>query len=171
MADAPGSGRMSADAHILPLRVYYEDTDAAGIVYYATYLRYAERARTEMLRLAGGEHMRLMREEGVAFAVRHCTADYLAPGRLDDAIEVYTRLIEVAGASLRVRQDVRRGGTDLVRLTVRLACMRRDGRPARLPAGLRAALAGLSSHSDRNAGTDDTGMDGNGICGYGTEHR
>lgn len=159
MAEAPGSGHMCGNTHILPVRVYYEDTDAAGIVYYANYLRYAERGRTEMLRRVGGEHMRLMRQEGIAFAVRHCTADYLAPARLDDALEVRTRLVEVAGASLRARQDVRRDGTDLVRLTVRLACLRGDGRPARLPAGLRATLARLLPRDDSNAVADGQGTE------------
>ena len=73
------SGTVQGDVHHFPLRVYYEDTDAAGIVYYANYLKFAERARTEMLRLLGFEHGEMRRDSGRAFAVRHCSADYLAP--------------------------------------------------------------------------------------------
>ncbi len=80
------SGTVQDDAHQFPLRVYYEDTDAAGIVYYANYLQFAERARTEMLRLLGFEHDELRRATGVVFAVRRCSADYLAPARLDDEL-------------------------------------------------------------------------------------
>ena len=135
MAVAPGG------IHVFPLRVYYEDTDAAGIVYYANYLKFAERARTELMRSCGLEHRRLLDEVGVAFAVRRCEADYLRPARLDDLIEVHTRLLAVRGASLEAEQVVRRDGEDLARLRLRLACMNRDGRPVRLPSRLVRSLA------------------------------
>jgi len=140
----PGSdflaGSFHGDAHVFPLRVYYEDTDAAGIVYYANYLRFAERARTEMMRSLGVNHSGLMAVDGIAFAVRHCSADFLAPARLDDRLEVVTRITELRGASLGVEQRVRRDGADLVRMSLRLACMTLAGRPSRIPATLRADL-------------------------------
>jgi acyl-CoA thioester hydrolase len=134
------SGRVEGGEHVLPIRVYYEDTDAAGIVYYASYLRFAERGRTEMLRLAGVRQSEISRQHGVAFAVRDCKADYRQPARLDDLIEVRSRLTGLRGASADARQVISRDGTALVRLDVRIACIRQDGRPARFPAGLRAAL-------------------------------
>lgn len=133
-------GRMEGDEYVLPIRVYYEDTDAAGIVYHANYLRFAERARTEMLRAVGIAQSTLAREVGVAFAVRDCQIDYRAPARLDDLLEVRSRLVEQRGATLRAEQTIRRDGEDLVRLAVRVACVGRDGRPVRLPAGLRGSL-------------------------------
>jgi acyl-CoA thioester hydrolase len=134
------SGRIEGGEHVLPVRVYYEDTDAAGIVYYASYLRFAERGRTEMLRLAGVQQSEVSRRHGVAFAVRDCKADYRQPARLDDLIEVRSRLTGLRGASADARQVISRDGTALVQLDVRIACIGRDGRPVRFPAGLHAAL-------------------------------
>ena len=114
--------------HVFPLRVYYEDTDAAGIVYYANYLKFAERARTEMLRALGTNQSRLAAEQGIAFAVSRCTADYLKPARLDDRLEVHTRVTEVGGASLSADQAVKGEAGELVRLDVRLACTNPAGR-------------------------------------------
>ncbi|WP_374449093.1 tol-pal system-associated acyl-CoA thioesterase [Stella sp.] len=140
----PPEGRLAAGVHVLPLRVYYEDTDAAGIVYYANYLKFAERARTEMMRAAGTDHRRLMDAAGVLWAVRRCAADYLSPARLDDAISVHSRIVDVGAARLDLEQRVARDGTDLARLSVRLACIdRRHGRAVRLPAALRATLEAL----------------------------
>ena len=141
-------GWFDAGEHILPLRVYYEDTDAAGIVYYANYLKFAERARTEMIRCLGVEHRRLIAEAGVAFAVRSCAAEYLLPARLDDKIAVRTRIDAVAGASLKLTQrvlrlDDDRTQTELVELKVRLACLDKSHRPARMPAQVRGAVAAL----------------------------
>jgi acyl-CoA thioester hydrolase len=133
---------------VYPLRVYYEDTDAAGIVYYANYLRFAERARTEMMRSLGLNHSGMMAEEGVVFAVRHCTADFLAPARLDDWLEVVTRITGLRGASLGMEQWVRRDGADLVRMSLKLACMTLAGRPSRIPATLRADLEEFRNRND-----------------------
>lgn len=126
--------------HVFPIRVYYEDTDAAGIVYYANYLKFAERARTEMLRERGFDHRKLDAKDGVAFAVRSCNADYLLPARLDDALEVHTRVTHIGGASLEADQDITREDAILTRLKVRLACINRAGRPARIPAAILAAF-------------------------------
>jgi acyl-CoA thioester hydrolase len=144
MADMPASGAMVAGEHVFPVRVYYEDTDAAGIVYYANYLKFAERARTEMMRVAGTRHRSLMEAAGVLWAVRRCHADYLSPARLDDRLCVHTRITDVGAARLDMAQTVRRGSTDLARLEVRLACIdRASGRAHRLPAMLRPTLEAL----------------------------
>ena len=126
--------------HIMPIRVYYEDTDAAGVVYYANYLKFAERARTEMMRdLSGGLYARMM-ADGMAFVVRRCTVDYAGPAKLDDLIEVQSRVLDVGGASLVAEQTVRRDGERLVGMEVKLGCVDPDGRPARIPPDLRAVI-------------------------------
>ncbi len=135
MIDAPGGG-----SHVTSVRVYYEDTDAAGIVYYANYLKFAERARSELMRdIADGQYSRMV-AEGMHFVVRRCVVDYFGAARLDDLLEVHSRMLELRGASLSAEQIVRRGGRDLVAMTVDLACIGPGGRPARIPAALRAAL-------------------------------
>ena len=134
------SGRIEGGMHLLPVRIYYEDTDTAGIVYHANYLRYAERARTEMLRLAGIEQSAVSRRQGLAFAVRGFSADYWRPARLDDLLEVRSRLLRLGAASLDAEQTIARDETDLVRIEVRIACVGRDGRPARIPADLKTLL-------------------------------
>jgi acyl-CoA thioester hydrolase len=140
----PRDGAVGDGAYFFPVRVYYEDTDAAGLVYYANYLKFAERARTEMLRRLGVEQERLRAETGLVFVVRRCTADYLLPARLDDDLVVATRLAALGGASLDLDQDVRRGDAVLVRLAFQIACVGQSGRPQRLPPVLRSALASLN---------------------------
>ena len=129
------------DAHIFPLRVYYEDTDAGGIVYYANYLRFAERARTEYLRSVGADLQTILAEDGIAFTVRQCSVDYMSPAFLDDPLEVHTRFLEVRGASLRAEQVVKRKTDELASLNVRIACVGDDGRPRRMPTALRSVLS------------------------------
>jgi acyl-CoA thioester hydrolase len=148
MMTEAGSGFVDG-VHVFPMRVYYEDTDAAGIVYYANYLKFAERARTEMLRALGTDQSRLAAEQGIAFAVRRCTADYLKPARLDDRLEVHTRVTKVGGASLSADQAVKGEAGELVRLEVRLACTNTAGRPARLPKALRASFQDLCEKNQR----------------------
>jgi acyl-CoA thioester hydrolase len=140
----PRDGAVTDGAYLFPIRVYYEDTDAAGLVYYANYLKFAERARTEMLRRLGVEQERLRAETGLVFVVRRCTADYLLPARLDDDLVVATRLAALGGASLDLDQDVRRADAVLVRLAFQIACVGQSGRPQRLPPILRSALASLN---------------------------
>ena len=137
------SGRIDGAAHRYPVRIYYEDTDAAGIVYYANYLKFAERARTEMLRLVGYDHSTLAAACHANFAVRRCTVDFRSPARLDDEIEVVTRLRALGGASAELEQTIVRGAEELARIELRLALIATTGRPARLPAPLRAALKPL----------------------------
>ncbi len=142
---APTSGRIAGGAHVLPLRIYYEDTDAAGIVYYANWLRFLERGRTELLRLLGQEHSALRDERGLNWVVRRCVIDYLKPARLDEAIEVVTSCGELRGASLDMIQIARRGEEILVRAELVVACMGATGRPVRLPPHVRTALAQLAA--------------------------
>jgi acyl-CoA thioester hydrolase len=103
---SPETGRIEGGVHRLPVRVYYEDTDAGGIVYHANHLKFAERARTEMLRCLGLDHGAMRERFGLAFAVRRCRVDYLAPARLDDALLIETRLVRLGGASLDLEQRV-----------------------------------------------------------------
>jgi acyl-CoA thioester hydrolase len=126
--------------HSMPLRVYYEDTDGAGIVYYANYLKFAERGRTEMMRTLGFAHSRIQAESGIVFTVRRLAAEYLSPARLDDLLSVGTRIVEIGAATLMLDQEIRRDGTVLVALELLVACVGRDGRPRRVPSDLRAAL-------------------------------
>lgn len=133
-------------AHVLPLRVYYEDTDAGGIVYHANYLRFMERGRTEMLRGAGHDLAALRQKTGVNWTVSRLAIRYLKPARLDEQLEVVTRVAELRGASVDLVQQVRRAdgkgtGELLSDATLTLACMSPAGRPVRLPADARAALA------------------------------
>lgn len=138
MPQQGGAGIM----HRFHLRVYYEDTDLAGIVYYANYLKFIERARTEWVRALGVDQGRLKAEAGLVFAVRRVEADYLAPARFDDLLEVRTDLAQLTGARIELAQEVWRGAHRLFAARVALAALRDDGRPARIPPALRAALAG-----------------------------
>jgi acyl-CoA thioester hydrolase len=118
-----------------PIRVYYEDTDAAGVVYYANYLRFLERARTEWLASLGLTLTGLEREHGVVFVVHRLEIEYLQPARLYDPLEVTLDPIEIGKTRLVVIQDVLRDGLALVRSKVTLACLARTSwRPSRIPA-------------------------------------
>jgi acyl-CoA thioester hydrolase len=139
----PG-GATGSTTHRWPVRVYLEDTDALGIVYYVNYLRFAERARTEFLRALGTDHSAMIAEDGLNFAVTRCEIDYLVPARLDDRLEVETSLLGIGGATLELLQRVRRGGEEITRVTVTLACTNRAGRPRRIPAALREVLEEFS---------------------------
>jgi acyl-CoA thioester hydrolase len=135
-------GPVISEPHRMVMRVYYEDTDAAGIVYYANYLKFAERGRTEMLRNLGFGHRRMREETGVAFTVRRCAVDYRAPARLDDLLTVETHIDAIGGATLSLRQLVRRDDDTLATLDVLVACAGDNGRARRIPPALRAALTG-----------------------------
>ena len=143
----PRAGLLEGGVHRFPVRIYYEDTDAAGIVYYANYLKFVERARTEMMRLFGIEHEAGRQADGTAFIVRRAEIEYLASARLDDEIVIETRLREIGGASILLDQDVMRGPTLLVRSTILVACIGAKGRPTRLPSALRAALSAYNETS------------------------
>ena len=136
-------GRMAGKVFIFPLRVYYEDTDAAGIVYYANYLKFIERARTEMMRAAGIEHSAMRAAHGVMFIIKSCALDYRRPARLDDVLEIHTRIVVLKRASLEAEQAVLKDGEILLHAELRLACINREGAPARFPPDLRAALEAM----------------------------
>jgi acyl-CoA thioester hydrolase len=125
--------------HTLPIRVYYEDTDMAGIVYYANYLRYIERARSDWVRGLGIDQ-NAMKAQGLVFAVRRVEADYLMPARLDDALVVETEVVQVTGARLVMDQVVRRGKDRLFHAIVTVVVITDSGHPARMPANIRQML-------------------------------
>lgn len=131
----------SSAPHSVAIRVYYEDTDLAGIVYYANYLKYIERGRSEFVRSLGIDQTRLRAEAGIVFAVRRVEADYLLPARFDDVLDVTTELVETSGARIVLDQAVLRDGAVLFTARVTLVCLGEGGRAARLPAPVRAALA------------------------------
>lgn len=127
-------------AHRFTLRVYYEDTDAVGIVYYANYLKFAERARTEMLRDISNDYSLMRDELGLAFVVQRCLANYRRPARLHDLLDVRTLIVRVGAASLTLCQEVFRDDMLCVAIDVRLALVDCQMKPARLPQALIAAL-------------------------------
>jgi len=128
--------------HSTEIRVYYEDTDAGGIVYYANYLKFAERGRTELLRSAGFENQVLLGTKGLAFVVRHIEAGYHEPARLDDVLIVKTRVADIKNASFDMEQTIYCRNRLLFSMTVKLACvdMNKNGKPVRLPGDLKEAL-------------------------------
>ena len=126
-------------SHRFPCRVYYEDTDLAGIVYYANYLKFIERARTEYVRALGIDQAALKAETGIVFAVRRIEADYLEPARFDDELTVVTELVETAPARIVLAQDVWRDDAKLFASKVTLVALTSGGAPTRLPAALRDA--------------------------------
>ncbi len=126
--------------YVFDCRVYYEDTDLAGIVYYANYLKFIERARTEMIEAEGIDQAALKREAGLVFAVARIEADYLRPARFRDALEVRTEVARASAARLVLDQQVRRGDELLFRAEVTLVALTAEGRPARLPAEIRRVL-------------------------------
>lgn len=127
--------------HRLTLRVYYEDTDLAGVVYYANYLKFIERGRTEALRGLGVDQTRLKAEQGLVFVVTRLEIAYRRPAAFDDLLTVETRLARLGGASATMDQRVARGETTLAEARVTLALVDASGRAARLPPALRAALS------------------------------
>ena len=126
--------------HSFPVRVYYEDTDLAGIVYYANYLKFIERGRSEWVRGCGVDQGALKADQGIVFAVRKVDADYLKPAKFDDLLQVTTELVALGGASITLRQEVWRGEERLFTAHVVLVCLHETGKPARLSPHIRAAL-------------------------------
>jgi len=139
--------------HRYGFRVYFEDTDAGGVVYYANYLRFAERARTEALRKAGIPHAELVANHGLMFMVHRAEIDYVRPAKLDDSVVVETETLEVGGATVTLRQTVRGPEGICADLRIKLACVRIGGnKPARIPPRWREGLAILCG--DDEAGGD-----------------
>ncbi len=136
---------MPEGGHRFAIRVYYEDTDAGGIVYHSNYLKFAERARSEWLRDLGVQQRQWREETGLGFAVTRCEIDFRRSARLDDVLDVATRVLEVGGASLVAEQVIRREADEVARLRLVVACVDGHGRPARLPKNLRAAMAAATA--------------------------
>lgn len=144
------SGRIERDAngrrHLLPVRVYFEDTDFSGVVYHATYLRWCERGRSDFLRLIGNDHQALLDgsdgREPAAFVVRRMTLEYLKPARIDEVLEVETRVAEIGAAALVLDQAVMRGGARIFEARVQVVLVSVSGKPQRLGAMLRSAFSG-----------------------------
>jgi acyl-CoA thioester hydrolase len=132
-----GAVAQNSEVHHHQLRVYYEDTDMAGIVYYANYLKYIERARSEWVRTLGIDQLRLREEEGVVFAVRRVEADYLASAKFDDVLNVQTQMISSSAARITLEQTVWRADKQLFTAEVILVAINREGQPTRLPDVLR----------------------------------
>ncbi len=120
-------------SHQIDYRVYYEDTDAGGVVYHANHLRFCERGRTEFLRAFSLQNSDLFEKNGVLFVVRHIEADYFKPARLDDLLSVKTALLTVKNTSFLMRQDIVKDGDTLFSMKVLLVTVNKDGRPTTLP--------------------------------------
>ena len=133
------SGQMNDDKFLFPVRVYYEDTDAGGVVYYANYLKFAERARTEFVRCLGvNQQEGLEAENAVAFMVRRCEADYQSPAVLDAELIVSCKVVDVSGASATIEQEIKRADKLLVSIKVVVVCVSlRTKRPIRMPKELK----------------------------------
>ncbi len=137
------AGRIAGETHVLPIRIYFEDTDFAGHVYHANYLKFCERGRTDFIRLLGIEHQSLANPEAgepAVFVVRRVEIDYLKPARLDDVLEVITRCAEIGGASLTLDQEVRRGDAVIARAKVIVVLVGATGKPQRMGSLIRGAL-------------------------------
>ncbi len=127
--------------HSFTCRVYYEDTDMAGIVYHANYLKFIERARSEMVRAAGVSQTALKAEQGLVFAVRRMEMDFFLPARFEDLLTVTTEITVLKGASFDLEQVVWRGEDKLFRAGVQVVSMTETGRAARIPADIRQKLS------------------------------
>jgi acyl-CoA thioester hydrolase len=144
-----GLGRFEGKIHVLPLRVYYEDTDLSGVVYHANYLRYMERARTEFFRLAGVARMaELEAEEPTAWTIREVRVSYHRPARVDDALTVKTSLRAISGARIRANQKIYADKNLLVEGEIEACIVTLKGQPRRLPEQLRNLLTPFLVETD-----------------------
>ena len=144
MSDWPElAGRIEGETHVLPVRVYFEDTDFTGLVYHANFLKFCERGRSDFIRLLGIDHQSLAEPkqgEPAVFVVRRIEIDFLKPARIDEVLEVVTRCAEIGGATLVLDQEVRRDGTPLARAKVSVVLVSHTGKPQRLGQLVRGAL-------------------------------
>ena len=141
MTEPKGLGRFEGRTHILPISVYYEDTDLSGVVYHANYLRYMERGRTEFFRMAGISRADLDAEEPTAWTIRRIAVEYHRPARLDDQIQVVSRMTGISGARLNVLQRVMCGERLLVEGRIEACLITLTGKPRRLPKNVLETLA------------------------------
>ena len=139
------AGRIEGGVHVLPVRVYYEDTDFSGLVYHANYLSFCERGRSDCLRLLGVHHYELGRQRGgLGFVVRRMVCDFMAPARIDEVLEVESRFRGLTGARMEIVQRIARDGDTLFEAAVTAALVDARGRPRRLPQPVVAALSRLA---------------------------
>lgn len=132
--DLPSTGRFAGRTHILPVRVYYEDTDFTGVVYHANYLRFFERGRSDFLRVAGVDHSALLAgAEPLGFAVNRMELVFQKPARIDDALEVRTLFETTKGPRIFISQTLERAGESLVTARVEVCCISLTGRPRKPP--------------------------------------
>jgi len=137
----PNPGWFEALTHVFPVRVYYEDTDFSGVVYHASYLRFMERGRSEFLRAVDAGHGGMFAaDDPLVWAVRRMRIDFLRPARVEDALEVRTVVLELAGARMRLEQRIYRSGEELVNAAVEVCVITLDGRPRRVPDAVRQKL-------------------------------
>jgi acyl-CoA thioester hydrolase len=142
MSLEPGAGHIEGREHLLPVRVYFEDTDFTGVVFHGAYVRFLERGRSDYLRLAGVRHAEML-AQGLAFAVTRLEMDFRRPARIDDALTVRTRFEALKGARLTIGQQVSHGAEVLVAARVEAALLGLDGRPCRLPGDMIAIIQPL----------------------------
>ena len=144
MSDWPDlAGRIEGETHVLPVRVYFEDTDFTGLVYHANFLKFCERGRSDFIRLLGIAHQSLAEPkegEPAVFVVRRIEIDFMKPARIDEVLEVVTRCAEIGGATLVLDQEVRRDGTPLARAKVSVVLVSHAGKPQRLGQLVRGVL-------------------------------
>ena len=135
--DAPTAGRFEGRVHLLPVRVYYEDTDFTGLVYHGNYVRYFERGRSDFLREVGVSHSDLLAGDSpTAFVITRMEIDFRLPARIDDALLVNTTYDSVRGPRLFITQQITRDDALIAQAVVEAACISLDGRPRKPPPGL-----------------------------------
>jgi len=144
---APASGWFEEKTFVFPLRVYYEDTDLSGVVYHATYLRFMERGRSEFLRSSGLRHQGMLdADEPLVWAIRRVSIEYRGPARVDEALEVHTKVGDLSGVRMRLNQEIRRGDDLLTLAEVEACVVTLDGNPRRIPGHVAKKLASFMAH-------------------------
>jgi acyl-CoA thioester hydrolase len=148
MGDVQGFGRFEGKVHVLPIRIYYEDTDLSGIVYHANYLRFMERGRSEFFRCAGIARLAAVEgEHAWAWTLRKAEIEFLRPARVDDLIEVHTAAVSLTGARMTADQRIYCLGQQLTRGSVEACIITLTGKPRRIPVEMREKLAPLLSET------------------------
>ena len=131
--------------HRINIRIYYEDTDSGGVVYYANYLKFAERARTELLRNLGINQSSLEQDSGILFVVKNANLELISPAKLDDVIEVKTNIRKLSGASINMLQEISIVGKNIATLDVTIVCINKQFKPTRIPKEIKEALSGSTN--------------------------
>jgi acyl-CoA thioester hydrolase len=148
-AETGGWGRFEGTVHVLPIRVYYEDTDLSGVVYHANYLRFMERGRSEFFRCAGVLRLAMMdQEEAAVWALRKASLEFYRPSRVDDLVNVRTRATSLTGARMTADQKIQRGDELLAHGKIEACVITLAGKPRRIPEDIRAKLLPFISGGD-----------------------